>query len=184
MVSARVRAEVEAAARKRSGITVSLAPVSEMIETPHPSRRALFTGAGAVGAAALLAACSDNPGPAATSGTSPAASPSDGGAASPSPDATDPDFVAKTSEIPVGGGKVFADMGVVVTQPVAGTFKGFSSTCTHMGCPLANVAKGTINCNCHFSKFSIKDGSVAGPPATKPLPPVEITVTGSDITLA
>lgn len=161
--------------------------MSEKIETPHPSRRALFGGAGAAGAAALLAACSGNPEPATNPGPSPtsAGSPTPGGGdgptASPSGGAQ---VVAKTSEIPVGGGKVIGDMGVVVTQPVAGTFKGFSSTCTHMQCPLADVANGTINCNCHFSKFSITDGSVASPPATQPLPPVAIKVTGSDITLA
>jgi nitrite reductase/ring-hydroxylating ferredoxin subunit len=155
-----------------------------MIETPHPSRRALFSGAGAVGAAAILAACSDEPEPAA-SGSSPATSPSaSGGAASPSPDGADPNFVAKTSEIPVGGGKIFPDQGVVVTQPVKGTFKGFTNICTHMQCPLANVSGGTINCNCHFSKFSIKDGSVASPPAQQPLDPIEIEVKGTDITLA
>jgi Rieske Fe-S protein len=53
-----------------------------------------------------------------------------------------------------------------------------------MQCPLASVEGGTINCNCHFSKFNITDGSVASPPATQPLPPMAIKVTGSDITLA
>jgi Rieske Fe-S protein len=164
--------------------------VSEKIETPHPSRRALFSGAGAVGAAALLAACSDDMDSGSTSGSSPAASPPGGSgaspAASPSSGGADPaeNFVAKTSQVPVGGGMVVADKGVVVTQPTAGTFKGFSSTCSHMQCPLAEVANGTINCNCHFSKFSIKDGSVVSPPATRALDPVEITVSGSDITLA
>jgi Rieske Fe-S protein len=158
-----------------------------MIETPHPSRRALFTGAGAVGAAALLAACSDDPSPAATSGSTPAASPS---AAAGSPAASPPsggggaEVVAKVSEVPVGGGKVVADKGVVVTQPVAGTFKGFSSTCTHMQCPVSDVSGGTINCNCHFSKYSIKDGSVVSPPAPRPLPAVAIKVNGDDIELA
>jgi nitrite reductase/ring-hydroxylating ferredoxin subunit len=166
--------------------------VSEKIETPHASRRALLTGAGAVGAAALLAACSDDPEPAGTgSGQTPAggtsasapagsgSSPSGGSGGDPGPD-----VVAKTSEIPVGGGKIVADKGVIVTQPVAGTFKGFTNICTHMQCPLAEVAGGTINCNCHFSKFSITDGAVVSPPATQPLPPMAIKVTGSDITLA
>jgi Rieske Fe-S protein len=163
--------------------------VNEKIETPHPSRRALFGGAGAVGAAALLAACSGtepgtNPGPSPTLAGSPTSGGGGGPTASPSGGSGGAHVVAKTSEIPVGGGKVIADMGVVVTQPVAGTFKGFSSTCTHMQCPLADVANGTINCNCHFSKFSITDGSVQSPPATQPLPTVAIKVTGSDITLA
>ena len=41
---------------------------------------------------------------------------------------------------------------------------------------MANVSDGTINCPCHGSKFSITDGSVANPPATKPLPEQQITV--------
>lgn len=157
-----------------------------MIETPHPSRRALFTGAGAVGAAALLAACSDDPSPPAAGASTPATDPTGGGAspAESAPADGGGEFVAKVSDVPVGGGKVVADKGVVVTQPVAGTFKGFSSTCTHMQCPVASVANGTINCDCHFSKYSIKDGSVVSPPAPRALPPVAIKVNGSDIELA
>lgn len=156
-----------------------------MIETPHPSRRALFTGAGAVGAAALLGACSDDPSPPAAGASTPATEPTSG-AASPAPSAADGggEFVAKVSDVPVGGGKVVADKGVVVTQPVAGTFKGFSSTCTHMQCPVASVSNGTINCDCHFSKYSIKDGSVVSPPAPRALPPVAIKVKGGNIELA
>ena len=173
--------------RKSASFTASLAGVTEKIETPHPSRRALFAGATAAGAAALLAACSDaSPSGGGGSGqnqgggsTAPA-----GSGASPSSGGSNADFVAKTSEIPVGGGKIIGDKGVVVTQPVAGTFKGFTNICTHMQCPLADVSGGTINCNCHFSKFSITDGAVVSPPATQPLPPMNIKVTGSDITLA
>jgi nitrite reductase/ring-hydroxylating ferredoxin subunit len=64
----------------------------------------------------------------------------------------------------VGGGVILAQQNVVVTQPTQGTFEGFSATCTHQGCQLATVAGGTINCGCHGSQFSIKDGSnVTGP---------------------
>ena len=42
-----------------------------------------------------------------------------------------------------------------MTQPVAGTFKGFSATCTHQGCKVNEVAGGTINCPCHGSKFAV-----------------------------
>jgi nitrite reductase/ring-hydroxylating ferredoxin subunit len=154
------------------------------------SRRALFAGVGAVGAAALLSACSDDDngtmGAPATSGPA-AASPPAGGqsapAASPSGGGGSGTVVAQKADIPVGGGKIFADRGVVVTQPTAGTFKAFSSICTHEQCPLADVSGGTINCNCHFSKFSITDGSVVSPPADQPLPPFTIAVEGNDIKL-
>lgn len=92
--------------------------------------------------------------------------------------------LAKTSDIPVGGGKIFKDEKVVVTQPKEGEFKAFSDICTHQGCQVTSVSGGTINCPCHGSKFNITDGSVANPPATKPLPEKQIKVSGDSIQLA
>ncbi|MFF4273764.1 Rieske (2Fe-2S) protein [Streptomyces sp. NPDC001536] len=92
--------------------------------------------------------------------------------------------LAKTSDIPVGGGTIFKDEKVVVTQPKEGEFKAFSNICTHQQCPVANVDGGTINCTCHGSKFSITDGSVENPPATQPLAEKQITVKGDSIQLA
>ena len=86
----------------------------------------------------------------------------------------------KTADIPVGGGKIFADSQTVVTQPVKGKFKAFSSICTHQSCPVFEVTE-TINCNCHGSKFSITDGSVVAPPATTPLPAKTVKVDGDDL---
>ncbi|GAB3149069.1 Rieske (2Fe-2S) protein [Amycolatopsis sp. NPDC004378] len=88
------------------------------------------------------------------------------------------------ADVPVGGGKVFADKQVVVTQPAAGTFEAFSAVCTHQGCTVDTVAGGTINCPCHGSKFKIADGSVANGPATQALAKKSVTVTGGKITLA
>jgi len=91
--------------------------------------------------------------------------------------------LADTADIPVGGGVVFADQDVVVTQPVAGEFKAFTATCTHQGCVVDEVADGTINCPCHGSKFAVADGSVAGGPASSPLAEKAIAVQGSSIML-
>ena len=91
--------------------------------------------------------------------------------------------LAKTSDIPVGGGKVFKDKKIVVTQPSAGQFKAFSAVCTHQGCTVDEIADGVITCPCHNSRFKVADGSVAGGPAPTPLPPVNITVTGDSISL-
>ena len=44
--------------------------------------------------------------------------------------------LAETTAIPEGGGTIFGDQGVVVTQPKPGDFKGFTNICTHMECPL------------------------------------------------
>lgn len=92
--------------------------------------------------------------------------------------------LAKTSDVPPGGGVVLGDKGVVVVQPQQGTFKAFTSTCTHQGCTVANVQGETINCTCHGSKFNIADGSVAEGPATQPLAEKKIAVQGDSIQLA
>ncbi|WP_329046441.1 Rieske (2Fe-2S) protein [Amycolatopsis sp. NBC_01488] len=89
-----------------------------------------------------------------------------------------------TGDVPVGGGKVFADKQVVVTQPAAGTFAAFSAICTHQGCTVDTVAGGTINCPCHGSKFKIADGSVVNGPASQPLAKKNVTVANGKITLA
>ena len=90
---------------------------------------------------------------------------------------------AKTGDIPVGGGTIFADAQTVITQPTAGTYKAFSSICTHAGCPVAQVTD-TIGCNCHGSKFSLADGSVVAGPAQKALPAKTVTVTGDTVSVA
>jgi Rieske Fe-S protein len=127
-----------------------------------PSRRTILAGA----AAATLAGCAKYGEPQSTPAPAPANT-----------------VLGKTADIPVGGGKIFAPQRVVVTQPVKGTLKAFSSICTHQSCPVASVAGGTINCDCHGSKYSITDGSVKAGPAPRPLPPEQITVSGDDITL-
>jgi Rieske Fe-S protein len=148
------------------------------------TRRVVLAGAGAA-AATLVTGCQvygrssnkDAPAPAGTGTTPPAATNdgSSGGSAQ---------TVAQVADVPVGGGKVIGDKGIVVTQPQQGTFKAFSAVCTHAGCTVAGVSGGTINCGCHGSKFAIADGSVKGGPAPKPLAAVAINVKGGAITLA
>ncbi|MEU1705940.1 Rieske (2Fe-2S) protein [Streptomyces sp. NPDC005706] len=100
---------------------------------------------------------------------------------SPSPGGTE---LASTSDIPEGGGKIFKERKVVVTQPSKGDFKAFSAICTHEGCTVSKVADGTIDCPCHGSRFHIADGSVAHGPASRPLPAETIKVEGNSIHLA
>jgi len=92
--------------------------------------------------------------------------------------------VASTSDIPLGGGKIFGEYDLVVTQPTAGTFAAFSATCTHQGCLVTTVEGGTINCPCHGSMFAITGGTVTNGPASRPLPAKEITTTGTSIRIA
>ncbi|MFE3224045.1 ubiquinol-cytochrome c reductase iron-sulfur subunit [Nocardia sp. NPDC059228] len=149
--------------------------------TPAPGgfrmdrRTALATTA--VAATALtVAGCSS------TSDKSAAAAPN------PAPAKNDPaaakkqgNVLANTSDVPVGGGIISGD--TVITQPVAGTFDGFSSTCTHLGCKVNAVEGGLIKCPCHGSTFNL-DGTVAGGPAPRALDPRAIAVDGDQIVSA
>lgn len=130
-----------------------------------PSRRAVLRGAAAAGvtgaAAVALAACSS------ASGSAPAAS--------------GPTTLGPTSDVPVGGGKLYRDQKIVVTQPVAGEFKAFSAICTHAGCVVDGVKDGTIQCPCHGSQFKTTDGSVVNGPATTPLAAHTVTVTAGKL---
>lgn len=138
-------------------------------------RRTVVTAAGAVSVAAVLTACG---GSKESSGSDAVKQTGGSGSADGGP------VLAKTTDIPEGGGTIFKDEGVVVTQPTAGEFKAFSSKCTHAGCTVSTVADGTINCPCHGSKFDVATGDVKAGPATTPLPATEITVEGDSISLA
>ncbi|WP_133913607.1 Rieske (2Fe-2S) protein [Streptomyces sp. NBC_00582] len=138
--------------------------------TISPTRRTVLIVTGGA-AAALATGCGNDDGGGSSSDSADATKSAAGGA------------LAKTTEIPEGGGKIFTAEKVVVTQPTKGDFKAFSAVCTHQGCTVGSVANGTINCPCHKSEFRIADGSVASGPATKPLPQKQISVRGDSITL-
>jgi len=154
------------------------------------TRRDLLAGVGLAGLASAVAACTpaESATPAASvSASASAASASVSAAASSgaasyasSPAAQ---LLAATSKIPVGGGAIFSGPQVVVTQPSAGEFKAFSAVCTHMGCIVGQVSNGTIDCPCHGSQFSIKNGDVVAGPAPSPLPAKHIEVSGASIFL-
>ena len=128
------------------------------------SRRTVTTLAAAGVSLPVLAACGDD--------------------GSKQADASGDGVLGSPSDIEVGGGTIFGDEGVVVTQPTEGEFRGFDATCTHQGCQVSDVTDGTIHCKCHNSRFSIEDGSPQSGPATRPLKEVSITVSGNKIELA
>lgn len=157
---------------------------SESLQTsPVLCRRSILAVLGGAGIAATLTACgssddsssgsSDTSGSAGSSGGTSESSGSSGGAA-----------LAKTSDIPEGGGKVFAEQGVVVTQPEAGKFKAYSVICPHQQQKVNAVGNGVITCPAHGSQFSVTDGSVKKGPATTGLTEAKIAVSGDSITLA
>ena len=144
-----------------------------MVHELRIPRKRFLVGAGLGAVAAVVAACS-------TYGKKPQAPPTTSIDASPPPPGAPANAIAKTSDVPVGSGVVVDD--IVVTQPSAGVFSGFSATCTHQGCAVAEVQDGTINCPCHGSKFNL-DGTVASGPASRPLETKALSVQGDSIVL-
>ncbi len=179
---------------------------TEPHDEPCTSRRGVLLGVGLVGLGGALAGCStaavpygaDEAGMAPGDGSSPAASMM--GTASPGSGSGTPGstgamgngsqatmttgtVLATTKEIPLGGGKIFADQKVVVTQPKKGKYLAFSAVCTHVGCILNKIADGSIDCPCHGSEFRITDGSVITGPADGPLPKKKIKVVDGKVVL-
>jgi nitrite reductase/ring-hydroxylating ferredoxin subunit len=154
-----------------------------------PTRRALLVksglaGIGLAGLAATVTACGGSSGSSASGGTGNSGGTGMGGS-SPSSAASSGGGTAlgPASDVPVGGGKVFTSAQVVVTQPSPGEYKAFTAVCTHAQCIVDQVADGTIDCPCHGSKFSAKDGSVVTGPASSPLPSKPISVTAGQISM-
>lgn len=137
----------------------------------------MITGVGVGGLALAITACSGGTDTATTANTTESSAP-----ASSAPAAGG--ALAATADIPVGGGTIFKEQKIVITQPTAGEFKAFSAVCTHSGCTVGSVEGGTIVCPCHNSKFNIADGAVAAGPADKPLPAQQIKIEGDQIALA
>ena len=135
------------------------------------SRRGVIASAVGVSAVAALSACSPEVSNL-TSTPEPAA-----------PTTSEPVAVAKTTDIPVGSGKKFDVEGVqiLITQPRAGEFRGFSAICTHAGFVMNNMANSEIKCDNHGALYSADDGSVLSGPAPRALGKVTVTVEGDDV---
>lgn len=162
----------------------------------HITRRRALTGVATAGVTLpLLAACADDElsgatasSPSAEPTTGPTTEPADGPTTEP---AAEPDpapeagveALTSTDDIPVGGGVVFADSRVVVTQPEAGEFRCFSAVCTHTGCLVSGVST-SIDCPCHASRFDLATGEVLGGPAPAPLPAVAFTIDKNQVVLS
>jgi nitrite reductase/ring-hydroxylating ferredoxin subunit len=140
------------------------------------TRRTVLTGAAGVTAAAVLAACGDDEeSPGGSSTTAPGTGGNTGTSGA----------LAKKSDIPVGGGKVFEREEVVIVQPTAGDFKAYTAICTHQQCVVNEVSGGFIKCPCHLSRFAIATGEPApGSMAQRTLDSKSIKTDGDSISLA
>lgn len=133
-----------------------------------PARRSVLVAGTGLLTVPLLAACGGQ-GP--------------GEAATPPPSAAGTRLLA-VSDVPVGSGVVLEVEGapVVVVQPGAGTIRAFSGVCTHQGCAV-QIGRAEIECPCHGSSFAFADGSVVTGPASRPLPPVPVSVVDGNVVL-
>ena len=175
---------------------------------PRPTRRGVLLGVGLAGLGGALAGCSTTAVPydaneagVPPNGPAPAGMPSSGAMTSraapgsrATPSRSAParkkakpkltgTVLGATSEIPVGGGAIYAAAKVVVTQPASGQYKAFSAVCTHVGCIVNKVTNGTIDCPCHGSEFKITNGAVVTGPAPSPLPARQIKIVDGHVIL-
>jgi Rieske Fe-S protein len=137
-----------------------------MPDLPRPTRRQVLQTTGAAAVAAATAGCGFI-----GTGVQTVTQPSS------------PVTLGPVSDVPLGGGHVYTDAKVVVTQPTAGDYKAFTAVCTHQGCLVGSVSEGAIHCPCHGSAFSISDGSVLQGPATNALASEAISVANGTVIL-
>ena len=134
--------------------------MADQLET---TRRTFLVSAGAATLTVCLGGC------AAAGGTTSAAT---GGSAA---------TTVPVAEVPVGGGTIVGNF--VVTQPTQGNFKAFGYLCSHQKLPVQQVTDAAIVCGRHGSTYSLADGSVITGPATAPLTPAVVTVSGDSLTV-
>jgi Rieske Fe-S protein len=144
--------------------------------------RATALGVAAAGVGVTAAACSSTNSEAQGSNAQPASAAAATTGSTGSSGGSSSGTTVATSKVPVDGGFIDSSAKVVVTQPTAGTYKAFTAVCTHQGCTVSTVSNNVIQCPCHGSEFSAKDGSVVNGPATSPLAAVSVKVSGSTIT--
>lgn len=147
-----------------------------MTDTPTLTRRGLIV-AGSVtvaGASAFaLAACS------------PSAEETPGAAPSEATGLQSGTELALLSDIPVGGslGVQIGGSAVLLSQPEEGKAMAFSAICRHQGCVVA-AAGASFDCPCHGSRYDAATGDVLNGPSTRPLIPIEVTVSDGRVVVA
>lgn len=95
-------------------------------------------------------------------------------------------LVAHTTEIPVGGTKVFQYPGpndnCLLVHVEESKFVAYSQKCTHLACAVVYAAESKrLECPCHEGYFSIVDGHVTQGPPPRPLPRIELEFENDEI---
>lgn len=80
---------------------------------------------------------------------------------------------------------IIGDTPVLVVRTADGTIRALHDRCSHRGCSLADgtIEGETIECPCHGSRFSFRDGHVERGPAGAPQPAFEARETAGRIEL-
>ncbi|MFG2044720.1 Rieske (2Fe-2S) protein [Dactylosporangium sp. NPDC048998] len=135
-------------------------------------RRVLLAGLGGIGAATLLAACGGD-------ATANAPAQTQNQDQPPAASATQAAALADTADVPVGGGIVTG--GLLIVQPVSGTFKAYDAACPHKGILVSAPQNGVATCPAHASTFSITDGAKISGPTPTGLKEIAVRVDGTKI---
>jgi nitrite reductase/ring-hydroxylating ferredoxin subunit len=94
--------------------------------------------------------------------------------------------IAKLSEIPVGGSKLFtyptaADPCILVRTGET-ELAAFSQKCTHLSCAVYYQRESNrFECPCHQGYFAAKDGRVLQGPPQRPLPRILLQQKGDEL---
>ena len=91
--------------------------------------------------------------------------------------------VARQGEIAVGAAKVFQYPGpmdnCLLVRVNETKYVAYSQKCTHLSCAVIySAARQRLECPCHEGYFSIEDGHVTQGPPPRPLPKVELEMSG------
>lgn len=94
--------------------------------------------------------------------------------------------IARLSEIPVGGVKLFRYPGpedpCILVRHGEDAFAAYSQKCTHLSCAVYWAREaGRLECPCHEGYFSVRDGRVLQGPPRRPLPTIVLQRRGDEL---
>ena len=94
--------------------------------------------------------------------------------------------VCSIHDLPVGGTRAFVLEGsstpYILIHLESGEFRAYEQKCTHLSCAVFyKPGSGKIECPCHNGWFDAKTGEVIQGPPPRPLPRLDVQVTGNDI---
>ena len=95
-------------------------------------------------------------------------------------------LVARQGELAVGAAKVFQYPGpmdnCLLVRVNETRYVAYSQKCTHLSCAVIySAARQRLECPCHEGYFSIEDGHVTQGPPPRPLPKVELEMSGGEL---